>query len=217
MTMSAGVRRHDCAPVGFASAILLIAAFATFAALVFAPPARADGWNGSCEVRFRGTSNLHDFTGNAACQPFRLGVEPADGRRTVISGAEVAVLAAGMDTGNRSRDRQMREMLQADRFPGIRATFGSIDPEAVGRELRKGAQAKVPIDFTLTIRDVARPVHAVAGNFRESGEGVSFDVEYAISLKDFRLQPPRAMFGLLRVADSVQVTTAVRLDASVPR
>lgn len=217
MPMLDGIGRHGCRKGRLVLAILLNGASAAVAALVLVSPAWAEAWNGTCEVRFQGTSNLHDFTGKARCQPFRLSAEPAAGGMTIIPGAEVAVPAGEMDTGNRTRDRQMRDMLQSDRFPAIRATFGAIDPEIVRQKLRRAPEAKVPIDFTLTIRDVARPVHAVAGNFRETGARVSFDVEYAVSLKEFRLPPPRALFGLVRVGDNVLVTTAVRLDASAPK
>ncbi len=198
-----------------APAILLKGALAAVAVLALARPAWAEDRSGTCEVRFRGTSTLHDFEGNARCRPFRLAVEPAAGGKAVIGGAEVEIPAGEMDTGNRTRDRQMLEMLQSDRFPRIRANFGTIDAATIRRELQASAQAKVPLDFTLTIRDVARPVHAMVRNFREAGAQVSFDVEYALSLKDFRLPPPRAFFGLVRVGDSVQVTTAVRLEGPV--
>ena len=197
-------------------AILLAAATAAIAVLAPPPSARADGWSGTCEVRFRGTSTLHDFTGKVRCQPFRLGVATAGGGRTIVPAAEVAVLAREMDTGNGTRDRQMRETLQSDGFPRIRANFGPIDPESIRQELRTAPQARVPLDFTLTIRDVGRPVHAFAGHFRETGAEVSFEVDFTVSLKDFRLPPPRALFGLVRVGDSVHVTAAVRLETSGP-
>ncbi len=195
----------------------VILAGAAIAAFAPAPPALAETWGGSCEIRFRGTSNLHDFSGSARCQPFRIAVGLAPGGRTIVREAEVAVVADELETGNRTRDRQMREMLQAGRFPRIRGSFGTIDPEGVRRGLASAPRATVPLDFTLTIRDVGRPVHAVVRNVRESGAEVSFDVEYTLSLKDFHLSPPRAFFGLLKVGDAVVVTTAVRVDTSGPR
>ncbi len=176
--------------------------------------AQAAAWNGTCDVTFRGSSTLHDFAGKAPCQPFQVGAEIGAGGRTIIPGAEVAVLAGDMDTDNEGRDRQMREMLQADKYPRIRGVFGAIDPEGLRQTLRKTPGGKVPLDFTLRIRDIQRPVHAVAGNFRESDTGVSFDVEYTVSLKEYRLAPPKVFFGLVRVGDKVLVRTAVRLETA---
>ncbi len=195
----------------------LKAALAIFLVLTLAPSAWAGEWKGSCDIRFRGTSTLHDFTGNVRCQPFQVGGGGAADGKTIIPGAEVATLAGEMDTGEKSRDRQMREMFQSDKFPRIRGIFTNIDPENIRRELRKGPDGKAPLDFTLRIRDVERPVHAVVSNFRESDGVSSFDVDYAVSLKDYRLVPPKVFFGIVRVDDKVTVTTAVRLEAAGPK
>ncbi len=185
---------------------------ATLLVLVIMPPAWGAAWRGRCDVHFHGTSSLHDFTGNAPCQPFRIGLDDGPDGRTVIPGAEVAVLTREMDTGNKGRDRQMREMFQSDMFPAIRGVFGSIDPVKLRQELRRRPDGKAPLDFVLRIRDVERPVHGVAGNLRETGGSVSFDVDYDVSLSDYRLVPPSPFFGLIRVGDKVTVRTTVRLE-----
>ncbi len=180
-------------------------------ALAIVAPARGAAWRGECDVRFHGTSTLHDFAGDARCRPFEVDVENSADGRGIIPRAEVAVPAVGMGTGNKSRDAQMRKMLQSDAYPDIRAVFGRIDPEKIRQALRGGPGARVPLDFTLTIRDIAHPVRGVAGNLREPGGSVSFDVDYDVSLSDYRLVPPKAFFGLVRVDDKVTVRTTVRL------
>ncbi|MGE5663505.1 MAG: YceI family protein [Deltaproteobacteria bacterium] len=182
--------------------------------LSLAPSAWAGGWNGTCDNRFRGSSTLHDFTGKVRCQPFSVGLENAADGKTGIRATEVAVLVGEMDTDNGSRDRQMRQMLRSDRFPRIRGAFRNIDPDRIRGELRRGPEAGIPLDFTLTIRDVERPVHAIAGNFREAGSTVTFDVDYSLSLKEYGLVPPKALFGLFKVDDKITVKTAVRLEAA---
>ncbi len=188
-----------------------LAGIAALFVLALVAPARAAAWHGECDVRFHGTSSLHDFAGDARCKAFEVDVDASAGGTAIIPRAEVAVAAAGMATGNRSRDGQMRKMFQSDAYPDIRAEFGRIDPERFRQALRAGPGGRAPLDFTLTIRDVARPVHAVAGNLRETGGGVTFDVDYDVSLSDYRLVPPRAFFGLVRVGDRVTVHTTVRL------
>lgn len=198
-------------------AIPLKVMLATFVALTAMPSAWAGEWKGSCDIRFRGTSTLHDFTGNVRCQPFQVGIDDVAAGKTIVPGAEVAVLAGEMDTGNKSRDRQMRKMFQNDKFPRIRGIFRKIDPENLRQELRRGPDGRAPLDFTLKIRDIERPVRAVASNFREAEGRISFDVEYPVSLKDFQLDPPSPFFGLVRVDDKVMVKTAVRLEAAGPK
>ncbi len=189
-----------------------IAGVAALLLLAIAAPARAAAWHGQCDVRFHGTSSLHDFAGDARCKAFKIDVDASAGGTAIIPRAEVAVATAGMATGNRSRDGQMRKMFQSDTYPDIRADFGRIDPERFRQALRAGPGGRAPLDFTLTIRDIARPVHGVAGNLRETGGGVTFDVDYDVSLSDYRLVPPKAFFGLVRVGDKVMVRTTVRLE-----
>src|SRR5512143_645841 len=122
---------------------------ATALALAFLPSAWAAEWKGSCDIRFRGSSSLHDFTGNVRCQPFHVGVQGVANGRMIVPSAEVAALAGEMDTGNNSRDRQMREMFQSDRFPRIRGIFRNIDPESFRQDPRRSPEGRTPLDFTL--------------------------------------------------------------------
>ena len=211
------IQRHD-ATGGFGTAVRK-AAFAALVALSLSPalPARAVEWNGSCEIAFRGVSTLHDFEGTVRCQPFRLAAADPAGGKAVIPGAVVAAAVSDMDTGNASRDRQMRGMFESDRFPRIRVTFKDIDPETIRKEARSSSDGTFPLEFALEIRDVSRPIRAVARNFRDAGGTVSFDVEYPVSLREYRLVPPTALFGIVRVDDTVVVKTAVRLEPAGPK
>lgn len=181
--------------------------------LVLASSARAGEIKGTCSLRFVGISILHDFTGTVRCQPFSADlVRTADGG-TSIPGVEVHVLVEGMDTGNSTRDGQMREMFQSDRFPRIHGTVRAIDVDGIRREIGKGEGGKAFFDLTLGIRDVERTIHAAATNFREEGSRVDFDVEFPVSLKEFGLKAP-SFLGIFRVRDKVAVTGNVRLEVS---
>ena len=76
---------------------------------------------GGCDVAFLVTSTLHDFPGSARCLPFEAVLARDATGRQVIRSVEVEVPVAAMDTRNKSRDGQMREMFRSDRFPRIRA------------------------------------------------------------------------------------------------
>jgi hypothetical protein len=181
--------------------------------LVLASSARAGEIKGTCILRFVGISTLHDFAGTIRCQPFSADlVRTADGG-TSIPGVEVHVLVEEMDTGNNTRDGQMREMFQSDRFPRIHGTVKAIDVDGIRREIGKEGGGKAFFDLTLGIRDVERTIHAAATNFREEGSRVDFDVEFPVSLKDFGLKAP-SFLGIFRVRDKVAVTGNVRLEVS---
>ena len=159
---------------------------------------------GACDVAFLITSTLHDVPGTARCQPFAAVLARDAAGREVIPSVEVEVPVAGMDTRNRSRDGQMREMFRSERFPRIRAAAHDVDVERIRAEAGKGRGGDASIDLLLRIRDVERKVRATASNLKESGERVTFDLEFPVSLREFDLKAP-SVLGIIRVGDTVSV------------
>ena len=190
---------------------------AAFSLLTLVSSASAGELKGNCELRILGTSTLHDFAGTVRCQPFTVTLAGGADGRPVIHGVEIAVPVAEMDTENRKRDKQMRDMFQGDRFPLIRAVLGNLDPDDIRQDMRKGPSGKGTVEFTLRIRDIEHRIRAVIRNLRETPGRVSFDAEFPVSLKKYDLKPPSPFFGAIRVGDKVDVNAAFRLEAEPTR
>jgi len=126
---------------------------------------------------------------------------------------EVEVPVAAMDTRNRSRDGQMREMFRSDRFPLIRGVARDVDVERLRGDIGRGRGGNASIALLLRIRDVERKVLGTASNLRESGERVTFDLEFPVSLREFGLKAP-SVLGVLRVGDKVSVKATFTLTVS---
>ena len=169
---------------------------------------------GACDIAFLVPSTLHDVSGSARCQPFPVRIVRDASGKDVIPVVEVEVPVAAMDTRNKSRDGQMREMFGSDRFPRIRGEARDVDVERIRVETGKGRGGNASIDLLLRIRDVERKVRATAGNLRESGERVTFDLEFPVSLGEFHLKAPTVL-GIIRVGDKVSVKATFTL--TVPR
>ena len=168
---------------------------------------------GACDVAFLVTSTLHDFPGSARCLPFEAVLARDAAGNLVIPSVEVEVPVAGMDTRNKSRDGQMREMFRSDRFPRIHAAARDVDVDRLRVELGKGREGKAPLDLLLRIREVERKVRATASNLKESGERVTFDLDFPVSLGEFDLKAP-SVLGIIRVGDKVSVKTTFPLTVS---
>jgi hypothetical protein len=182
--------------------------------LLFLPVfAFAGEWKGTCDLRFTGTSTLHDFTGNVHCRQFTLTAADGPGGKELLRASVIEVPVSEMDTGNNSRDRQLRDMFRSVEYPVLLGSFKDISPEVFRQELGKSPDGKRSLDFLLRIRDIERPVHAVASGFREENGRVSFALEFPVSLKEYGLKPPTVLFGAIRVGDKVTVRAAVRLEA----
>jgi polyisoprenoid-binding protein YceI len=168
---------------------------------------------GACEIAFLATATLHDVSGSARCLPFETVLARDTAGRQIIPTVEVEVPVASMDTRNKSRDGKMREMFLSERFPRIHAAAHDVDVERLRVEIGKGRDGNASIDLLLRIRDVERKVRATASNLKESGERVSFDLEFPVSLKEFDLTPP-SVLGIVRVGDKVSVKTTFALTVS---
>ena len=168
---------------------------------------------GACDVAFLVTSTLHDVPGSARCLPFTAVLARDAAGRQAIPSVEVDVPVEGMDTRNKSRDVQMREMFRSERFPRIRAAAQDVDVERLRVEMGKGRGGNASIDLFLRIRDVERKVRATASNLKESGERVTFDLEFPVSLGEFDLKAP-SVLGIIRVGDKVPVKATFTLTVS---
>jgi hypothetical protein len=171
---------------------------------LLAGSAVAGSIQGTCDVLFLATSTLHDFSGTARSRPFTAPLAADGAGKAVLPALVLEFPVADMRTGNDSRDGKMREMFQADRHPVIRAVARDVDAESLRERMRKDRNGKVPLPVFLDIRGMERKIQATAGNWKETGEQFSFDVEFPVSLREFGLAPP-SVLGIIRVADRVDV------------
>jgi polyisoprenoid-binding protein YceI len=176
----------------FAAGVLVLG----FCGPTLAADANAGEVSGTATARFSGSSTLHGFSGTAASATFVLEPSP-----TASWAAVVEVPVSGLSTDNSLRDKEMRKMLHADEHPTIRAKFADVVPEAVRTSGR--------LPFGLSIAGVERELTAEISGWRQADEGVELDAAFTISLSDFQLEAPGALF--LRVDDSVKVDVHVVL------
>jgi polyisoprenoid-binding protein YceI len=168
---------------------------------------------GECDIAFLVTSTFHDVSGSARCLSFPVRIARDPSGKEVIPVVDVEVSVAAMDTRNKSRDGQMREMFLSDRFPRIRGEAHDVDVERIRVEIGKVSGGVASVDLLLHIRDVERVVRATASNLRESGERVTFDLEFPVSLGEFGLKAPTVL-GIIRVDDKVSVKATFTLTVS---
>jgi len=172
-------------------------ALAAILALAFA--AHAETWTGTADVKFKGYSTLHDFTGTVSA-PLKTTVSGEKGARTVSATSDVEVKR--MSTRDDARDKNMMLMFNAAKFALLKVSVAGADERA----LRKGA---MPV--TLTIAGTSGKVAAAVANILESADSVSFDLAFPVSLAAFKLTPPSTLAGLIKVKDNVDVTARVTL------
>jgi hypothetical protein len=168
--------------------------------------ARADEtWTGTADVKFHGYSTLHDFDGTVNKVPLKVTVSPGANGRTVsaTSSAEVK----DMSTANDKRDAGMWEMFQQAKYRFIKIEV----PETPERTLKPGGGKSGSMPITLTIAGKRGNVTGTVTNVAEAATQCSFDLAFPVSLKAFSLEPPKAVGGLVKVKDTVDVKVRVAL------
>jgi len=184
--------------------------FTVVAGLILATSAGATPLDGECSIRFFGKSTLHDFAGQAACQPFVLQTQGDESGRQVIEPTVVAVPVSRMDTDNDRRDKKMWAMFDGTNFPEIKGHFAALDPDVVLEQLKATENGQGSLEFDLQIREVTQHIKANTNVLTITPEQIVFTMEFPLSLASFELKPPSVM-GIIRVADEVRVEVQTTL------
>lgn len=122
-------------------------------------------------------------------------------KESKVKGMDVRIPLAGLRSGEKGLDKNMRAALEADKFP-------DIEYKLVRYELAKsgdGAAAKA--EGELTIHGRTKPVK-IDVELRFRPDGVELVGAHDLLMSDYGVKPPTLMFGTIKVKDSV----AVRFD-----
>ncbi len=108
---------------------------------------------------------------------------------------------ASLDTGNRRRDRDMRQQyLETEKYPfaefkGMLTT--EFDPDIEGEQ-----PATVEGDFTM--RDISREL-TVSGSLEATDGGIRVRAGWTVKLEDFNIDRPRVLFYELSEVQTINI------------
>ncbi len=173
------------------------------------PADDATQWRGTSEIKFTGTSTLHDWSGTVAAEPFTATVVMDDGGNPASLKAQVVVKALKMDTKEPGRDKNMRESLNVADFPLI---TGAMDT-TFNKVMKSGERAPAHLPFTLTLMGREQQVDGAISNWSLKGDTATFDLDFELSLKKCGIKVPSVLL-VIRVGDAIQVHASVKLVRS---
>lgn len=152
-------------------------------------------------LRFDGHATTGDFVGTT---------DRVTG--AVLASADYASLrgwveapVATLRTGNGLRDRDLRKVMDVDRFPTMRYELrGASTRPATGAE-----GAGLLLHGTLRLHGVARPVD-VPVTVARTGDTVRVAGTFPVNVTDYGVGGLRRMGGLLRMREGIEVHLALR-------
>jgi hypothetical protein len=162
-------------------------------------------WSGAADVKFRGYSTLHNFEGTVKQVPLKVTVAGGEKDRVVSATSNVEVKE--MSTAHEGRDKNMLTMFQQAKHRFIKV---EVD-EAKEQALRPSGGGPGSMPVKLTIAGTTGIISAKVTNVVEAETRGSFELAFPVSLKQFKLDPPKSLGGLVKVRDNVDVTVRVVL------
>lgn len=159
------------------------------------------------DLKVEGTSTLHDWEMGTNGATGKAKIE-LNGRQVVsISDLKVAFAVSSLKSGKGQMDDIAHETLKAKKYPNI--SFELKEVQQITPDVIKAAG-------NLTIAGTTRPVTMVM-NYAVNDGAISFTGAKNIRFTDFKVDPPKAMFGTIKTGDDLKLLMDVTFNAANQR
>ncbi|NNK76830.1 MAG: YceI family protein [Maribacter sp.] len=138
-----------------------------------------------------GTSTLHDWTVTANSCRGAL-VLDADAFKEISFEADVASIVS---TRGATMDKKTHNALKKEEHPKVMFSAGNVAFSEGGNQAISGK---------LSVAGVAKDI-VVMADIKNSDANIKLSGSYKITLQDYNMEPPKAMFGSIVVGDDVTV------------
>lgn len=153
-------------------------------------------------IDYTGSAPLHDWTGTSrsVSGTLVLDAETPDSSRAVLR-----VPVASFDSGNDRRDRKMREVTEAERYPTVEFRATDLQPELWGRA-SEGYAGRWRVTGDLTFHGHTHPVEVTA-DVTIIDDRVQIRATFPISLTRFEVERPSILWA--------SIGDEIRIDARI--
>lgn len=145
-----------------------------------------------------GSSNVNNFQCRA--EQYQTQIDPPSGERTID--VEIDITVEGFECGKRRMNRDLYETLQSQKFPSISFYYLTTDSLTYLDEDDHYTMVVTGIlRVAGTEKEIQFPMDAVLaedGTVRATGKTT-------LRMTEYNVDPPRALFGLVRVNDELTV------------
>ena len=180
----------------------------------FIPPSQEQRFQVSYTIEpqsnlyIKGTTNINSFE-CVSLDAFRVqhlkGTYDPSTRKATFSGATLKLQVKKLDCDNSKMNKDLCEALNEEVYPTIIVSLhaASLTSPSLGT-----STTDITADATLEISGVKRKVQFQTKGRRLADDAYQFTAEKTILMSDFGVDPPTALFGLIKVDDEI----AIHLD-----
>ncbi|HHT29167.1 MULTISPECIES: YceI family protein [Petrimonas] len=159
-------------------------------------------------LSINGSSNVVDFTLSQGSENFiqkKLIVTASQhNRKLYLSENRLTVPVKKFTSSNKMALRDFNKLLQSDKFPTMDIRLNHVDLPEAGSTT---GLAVVDVTITGITKKYQFPIKT-----ERSGKGYIFDVEKSINIRDFGLEPPVQMMGMLKVNEMININLRVKCN-----
>lgn len=154
-------------------------------------------------IDYTGSAPLHDWTGTSRSVTGRFVLDP---KNADSSRASIQVPVATFDSGNDRRDRKMRDVTEAEKYPLVRFRATDIRPLRWGRT-SDGRAGRWEATGTLTFHGQTYSMDAPV-TVRAGRDSVYARAQFKISLTRFGVERPSLLWA--SIGDTIRIDARVR-------
>ena len=154
--------------------------------------------NTASNLIIEGTSNIHDWEIEAKDQQGKLVAELNDGQLVKLTQLDFIVKAESLKSGKGGMDKNTYKALNTDKYKTITYNLSevkSIDCTTTGN-------CKVTTIGNLTISGTTKPIEIIF-DAKVNGDKIVLSGNKSIIMTDFKIDPPKAMFGTITTGDEL--------------
>lgn len=149
-----------------------------------------------------GTTNIHDFQSKVTQASGELVIKDAKPQSMLV---EIPV--KGIKSKEKLMDTKTYKAFNADKYPVIIFQLTNVSELQVA-----GNEINVMVAGNLTMNGVTKPVILKSSGKIVKPGVYEFSGSLALKMTDFKMQPPTAMLGLMKVRDPVTVKYTVTFE-----
>ncbi len=165
------------------------------------------GLTPGADLKVSGTSTLHDWemTSKGAAGDAKIVLN--GNQIESLSALKVVLAVQSLKSGKNQMDGIAHETLKSDKYPEIRFEL---------TEVKQITANTVKAAGNLTIAGTTRPV-LMDVNYTVNGKNISFTGAKDIKFTDFKVDPPKAMFGTIKTGDELRLSLNASFKSVSPQ